>query len=122
MSHFTTNPNYFNISKTLKTKGCADPTGLAPERVNCGCPSSRDVFRLGGSRNCNLRNVQLRVAPDCNTVDVLAVEKGVQVFQLEGFTPPPESVVVNNVPPVAGVPRVFPNRGNFASSSNYTPL
>lgn len=87
----------------------------------CGC-QGLNVFRRPITRTCKLRNAQLRVPPECNAVDILAIEKGTTTFALQPAPEPPLSIVVNPVPPVAGVPRVFPTRGNFAPSTNYTPM
>ena len=93
----------------------------SPARTSCNC-QGWNVFRRPITRKCKLQNAQLRVPPECNAVDILAIEKGTTTFTLQPAPEPPLSIVVNNVPPVAGVPRVFPTRGNFAPSSNYIPL
>jgi len=110
-------PNSY-ISSTYKE---CQFTGMKPEKTRCGC-QGWNVYRRGIPRTCKLKNVQLRVPPDCNTVDILAVEKGATVFELEPAPFAPESVVVNNVPPLQDQPRVFPTRGNFAVGASYTPL
>jgi len=92
-------------------------TGLKPEKTECRCQGV-DVFRRGIKRTCKLRNVQNRPIVQCNTVDILAVEKGVTTFELEPAQIPPLTVQVNDVPPLNKTPRVFPNRGNFAVSQN----
>lgn len=113
MNFSTSTPNSY-ISSTLKES-------TKPQKTRCDC-QGWNVFRRGITRKCTLKNVQLRVAPECNTVDILAIEKGTTTFELQPAPFAPESIVVNNVPPVQNQPRVFPTRGNFAVSSNYTPL
>lgn len=92
-------------------------TGMKPEKTGCGCHGV-DVFRRGIKRTCKLRNVYRRPIVECNTIDILAVEKGTKVFELTPAVIPPLSVQVNNVPPLNKQPRVFPNKGNFAVSQN----
>lgn len=104
-------------------------TGLKPERIGCGC-QGKDVFRTANNfrivkvgckdkRTCKLKNVQLRVAPECNTVDILAIERGTTLFELTPAPEPPLSVVVSGGgPPLSDAPRVFPTRGNFSSELN----
>ena len=93
-------------------------TGLKPEKITCSC-GAQDIFRRGIKRTCKLRNVKLRVAPECNTVDILAIERGVTTFELTPVPEPPLSVVVSGGgPPLSDAPRVFPTRGNFSSELN----
>lgn len=84
----------------------------------CGCQGV-NVFRRGIKRTCMLKNVDIIKPTQCNALDIFAIEKGVEIFELTPASVPPLSIQVNSVPPLNNVPRVFPTKGNISVSQNY---